>query len=167
MVLRPAIPPRRSGAVVIETAFACMILFIVLFAIFEYGRCVMMLQIVTNAAREGARQAVISQNTVPPATATSNVTNTVNQFLANQPLTNVVTQVYWADTNGNNIGAWTDAPFGSNIVVQVDADLSILFPFLNFDSNFLNLHFSFLPNTGAAPNSIHLRGKAMMRSEAN
>ena len=56
--------------------------------------------------------------------------------------------------SGNNIGLWTDTPFGNNLVVQVDADLPIMFPL-------------FKMLTGSTASSIHVTVKVMMRSEAN
>jgi hypothetical protein len=62
---------------------------------------------------------------------------------------------YQSDSSGNSTGTWTATPFGNNLVVQVDADLPLLFP---------SFHFI---NPGSTPGSIHITVKAMMRSEAN
>src|SRR5262249_20268774 len=127
-----------------------------LFAIMEYGRTVMMMEVVNNAAREGARQASATATSyVPPATATANVTSTITNYLAGQNLNNINIQIFAADTYAHKIGPWTSSPFGHNIVVQIDADMPLLFPT------------GFLPSTGGSPSSLHIRAKAMMRSEAN
>ena len=151
-------PARRGvGATVTEFAIVAPVLFALMFAIFEYGRYVQTRQIMDNAAREGARLAVVTPTTVtPPATATANVQATVTNYLAGQPLQNVNVQIYQADTNGNNIGPWTSAPFGQNIVVQLDADMVNIFPGTGY-----------LPTSGAAANSTHITVKVMMRGEAN
>jgi Flp pilus assembly protein TadG len=148
---------RRAGAAAVETAIVLLPCCIFIFAVMEYGRVIMVLQAMNNAAREGARQAAaISVSTVTPGTATSTVTATINNFLANQNLNNVTITLYEADANGNQIGSWTSAGFGQNILVKIDADFPLVFP-----------TFGLLPNSGAAPNSMHLTVKAMMRSEAN
>ncbi len=54
----------RNGAAAVEMAVVAPILFAVVLAIFEFGRAFMVGQIVTDAAREGARQAAVgSSNT--------------------------------------------------------------------------------------------------------
>ena len=157
MFLRRTKNNRRRATALVETAVVMLPLCLLLFAIMEYGRVVMTYQILNNAAREGARQATaVATSYIPPATATANVTSTVNNFLAGQNLNNLNIQIYQADTSGNNIGPWTSAPFGQNIVVQIDADFPLLFP-----------TFGMLPNNGGSPNSMHMRAKSMMRGEAN
>jgi Flp pilus assembly protein TadG len=144
----------------VEIAFVALICFTFMFAIFEFGRVVMMYQVLTSAARTGLRQAVVIPTSVTPAaTADAQVRATIADALAGHQFANPtdpVVQIYQSDTSGNNIGAWTQTPFGNNIVVQIDADYPLLFP-----------TFGFIPKTGAASNSMHLSVKCMMRSEAN
>jgi Flp pilus assembly protein TadG len=148
---------QRRAAVVVETAFVVLILFAFLYAVFEYGRVIMMRQIIDNAARAGARTAVVEATSYLSSTsANSSVQSAVTQALAGQSLQNLNIQVYLSDVNGNNIGDWTTASFGEYVVVQIDADLPLLFPL-----------FKFLPNNGGSTNSFHLTTKSMMRSEAN
>ena len=118
----------------------------------------MLSQLVNNAAREGARQAVANTNTQN----TAMIQNTVVQYLASQNFT---------DSSGNAFSAsdvvvyqvnpatgaaatpdsnWYDAAFGSSIMVQVNAKFTPLFP-----------TFGFLPTT------VNLQGTAVMSSEAN
>ena len=148
---------QRPGAALVEMTFIALALFTFMFAIFEFGRYIMYRQIIDNAARSGARQAVIEATSyISQSVATADVTAVVNQNLAALNVQNLNIQIYQADNNGTNTGNWTLAQFGSNIVVQVDADLPLLFP-----------TFGFLPNNGAAANSVHITAKVMMRSEAN
>ncbi len=150
---------RRSGTTAVEMAIVSLICLTFMFAIFEYGRYVMVRQVMENAARVGGRVAVVTPTSyVAPATATTQVTNAVTQALASIPLkgTPAVT-IYQADSNGNNIGPWTQTPFGNNIVVQIDGDLPVMFP-----------TFGFIPNNSpTVPNAIHITVKCMMRGEAN
>jgi Flp pilus assembly protein TadG len=50
---------RRCGATLTEFAIVAPIFFVFVFGAFEFGRAIMVQQILTNAAREGARQAII------------------------------------------------------------------------------------------------------------
>ena len=50
---------RRSGAVMVEMALTLPIFLLLVFGIIEFGRALMVQQVVTNAAREGARHGVL------------------------------------------------------------------------------------------------------------
>jgi hypothetical protein len=157
MYLRRTQQPRRWGTAAVETAVVLLPCCVFIFAVMEYGRVIMVLQAMNNAAREGARQAsAIAVGTVTAPVATATVSGTINNYLANQNLQNVNITFYEADATGHQIGPWTSAAFGQNILVQIDADFPLVFP-----------TFGLLPNSGSAPNSMHLTVKAMMRSEAN
>ena len=49
----------RSGAAVVEFAVLAPVLFLLIFGMIEYGRMVMVQQLITNASREGARVAIL------------------------------------------------------------------------------------------------------------
>jgi Flp pilus assembly protein TadG len=158
-VIRPSSPRKqRPAGVVVEMAVISVVCLMFMFAIFEYGRVVMMQQIMENASRAGARVAVVTATSyIAPATATANVDAVVKSQLANVKLTNLTITLFQSDDLGNNIGAWTSTPFGKNIVVQIDADCPNLFP-----------TWGFLPNSSTTtPNAIHLKAVTMMRGEAN
>jgi Flp pilus assembly protein TadG len=53
----------RRGAAVVEFAIVAPIFMLFVFGIIEYGRMVMVQQILTNASREGARVAVLEGST--------------------------------------------------------------------------------------------------------
>lgn len=151
---------RRQGTVTVEMALVSIICVLFMFALFEYGRITMMLQIMENAARAGCRQATITATSyITPAAATTTVENAVKQVLGGQRFANTtdpVITIYQSDTSGTSIGTWTSTPFGGDIVVKVEGDYPLLFP-----------TFGFLKKTGTASNSIRLSVKVMMRSEAN
>jgi Flp pilus assembly protein TadG len=65
----------RRGAAVVEFALVAPILFLLAFGIIEFGRMVMVQQVLTNASREGARLAVID------GTTTSEVQTAVRDYL--------------------------------------------------------------------------------------
>jgi Flp pilus assembly protein TadG len=164
---------KRRGGVLIEMAFISCICLAFMFAIFEYGRVVMMQQIMANASRAGARLAVVTATSYTDHTADTNAVKAlVMDQLASLPLTQVNVQVYLADDTGNNIGDWTTAQFGQKIIVQVDADCPNLFPTgvptgipkAGGPSVMVN----FLPNSSTTtPNAVHLTAMTMMCTEAN
>lgn len=106
-----------------------------LFGVMEYGRYVMMLHVLQNAAREGARYAVAHTEPVVVSgttygNSTSDVANVVNNFLAGQKLSGQTVQVYLSDTSGNNIGTWTNAQGGDLICVRIDGNFNFIVPSL-------------------------------------
>jgi Flp pilus assembly protein TadG len=50
---------RRRGAAAVEFAIVLPVFVILVFGMIEYGRMVMVQQVITNASREGARRAVL------------------------------------------------------------------------------------------------------------
>ncbi|HZT80785.1 MAG TPA: TadE family protein [Gemmataceae bacterium] len=143
--LRQARP--RRGATAVETALvlgACLLLF---FGLFEYGRFVMVRQLLDNAAREGARQAVVSTNSLTAA----DIQNTVTAYMAGQQPAGFAVQVYKADpATGANLGSWDTAAFGDAIAVKASATYQPL-----------------LPTLGLLPSSVPVQATVIMRSEAN
>jgi len=155
---------RRSGLALVESAFVMAMCLLLLFGIFEYGRFVMTKQVLDNAAREGARWAVV--NTQSGTTAQAQ--NVVNGYLAGQgaqlqsfsKTTSI--QVYRSDSSGSPIDAsnnvvsdWTLAPFtnaqfGDSITVKISGNYKPVIPV-----------FLFMPGT------IQMQGVAVMKSEAN
>ena len=53
---------RRDGATSVEFACVALLLFLLLFGIFEYGRFLLVQHLATNAARDAARFAVVRTN---------------------------------------------------------------------------------------------------------
>jgi len=54
---------RRRGAAAVEFAFVAPVFFLMVFGLIEFGRMVMVQQIITNASREGARVGVLDGTT--------------------------------------------------------------------------------------------------------
>jgi Flp pilus assembly protein TadG len=130
----------------VESAIVLSAFLVLTFGIFEYGRVLMIRQLLQNAAREGARQAKIGTGTKTTATIQSIVTN----YLVGAPVLNLNIQVYAADSNGNNAGSWNSATFGNGIAVQVNGDVQPV-----------------LPSLGLLTNTLHLQVKSIERSEAD
>jgi len=53
----------RTGAAAVETALVLPLFFLIVFGVIEFGRAFMVAQLLTNAAREGARAAVTAGST--------------------------------------------------------------------------------------------------------
>jgi Flp pilus assembly protein TadG len=124
---------RRLAASVVEFAFVAPVFFLVLLGIFEYARFLFTLQLMNNAAREGARYAVTNVTTVN----TANVQTYVDGYLAGQggsqlvgynPITSI--SVYMADpTTGQNTGlVWTNAGWGNGIGVSISGTYQPITP---------------------------------------
>jgi Flp pilus assembly protein TadG len=126
---------RRRGAVLMEAALVLPFCLMFILGLFEYARYVMFLQILNNAAREGARYAVMHVNAVTIdgttyGNATSDVTTIVSQVLAGQQLTSQTTQVYLSDSLGNNTGTWQNAQTGESVSVQITGNYKLVTPSL-------------------------------------
>lgn len=71
----------RQAAAAVEFAVVAPLFFLLVLGMIEYGRMVMVQQVLTNASREGARRAVLDGAT------TSNVISTVSSYLASGSIT--------------------------------------------------------------------------------
>lgn len=67
----------RRGAAAVEFAIVLPVFVLLVFGMIEYGRMVMVQQVITNASREGARRAVLDGSTV------SQVQDVVDEYLTN------------------------------------------------------------------------------------
>jgi Flp pilus assembly protein TadG len=95
----------RRGAAVVEFAVVAPVFFLLVFGMIEYGRLVMVQQILTNASREGARLAVLD------GTTTANVTSTVSTYLRNSTIDGATVTV--------NPDPPTSAGYGEPVTVTV------------------------------------------------
>src|SRR4051812_47493688 len=132
---------RRPGTSAVEFAFIAPVFFLILLGIFEYARLLFTWQMLHNAAREGARYAVV---TVPTET-TAGVQTYVNSYLAGQGASQFVNfnkttniTVYKAEADGSNAGkVWTDAGWGDFIGVSVSGTYQPIVPgFLRLTGSF-------------------------------
>ncbi len=73
-------PPRRNGAVVVEMAVVLPVIFLLVLGAIEFGRAVMVTNVLTAAAREGARSGVV------PSATNSEVTSAVQGMLSSSSL---------------------------------------------------------------------------------
>jgi Flp pilus assembly protein TadG len=77
----------RRAAAAVEFAIVAPVFFLLVFGMIEYGRMVMVQQVITNASREGARQGVLDGATV------TSVTSTVNSYLSAGSITGATVTV--------------------------------------------------------------------------
>src|SRR5215469_6359036 len=88
---RPHAPER--GTTTVEAAIILLAFLMSVFSVFEAGRFINTYQVLTNAAREGARLAVTplyGTNTLP---TTAEIQDRVNEFLASGNITGATTTV--------------------------------------------------------------------------
>lgn len=146
---------RRDGSTIVQAAIVLPVVLMFLFGILEYSRYVMLLQIMTNAAREGCRYAVmhtdpVEINSVTYGSATSNVTTIATNMLGGQTLSSQAISVYASDALGNSTGTWENASAGTWITVKITG-------------NFVSI----LPKFLGMPSTIPITAEAVMRSEGN
>ncbi|HVJ84022.1 MAG TPA: TadE/TadG family type IV pilus assembly protein [Caulifigura sp.] len=70
---------RREGAAAVETALVLPLFFLIVFGVIEFGRAFMVAQLLTNAAREGARSAITAGST--NATVAETVKSLVHEYV--------------------------------------------------------------------------------------
>ncbi len=136
-------------------AIVLPVMLLFLFGIMEYCRYVMLLQIMTNAAREGCRYAVMHTTAVvingtTYGNNTSDVTNVINNMLGGQTLVGQTTSVYWSDAVGTNLGTWQNAQSGQWITVKITGSFT-----------------SVIPTLLRLSGSIPITAEVVMRSESN
>src|SRR5437773_1283232 len=76
----PSRTGNRRGVAAVEFALVAPVFFVLVFGMIEYGRVVMVQQVLTNAVREGARNGVVDGST------TAGVTSAVNNYLTSAGL---------------------------------------------------------------------------------
>jgi hypothetical protein len=115
----------ERGAALLEAAITIPMLLLVSVGIFEFGRAYQTWQILTNAAREGARMAVLQDSSNSDITARVSQYMTDGQLSAANSASIGINRSAILDVNGRNVSASQvsiDYPF-SFIVLQPVARL--------------------------------------------
>jgi Flp pilus assembly protein TadG len=99
----------RKGAILVEFAIILPVYLLFVFGIIEYGRMVMVQQVLTNAAREGARVGVLDNST------SANVTTAANRYLSA------------AGISSATISATPDPPSSAGYASLVSVTISVPF----------------------------------------
>ena len=100
----------RRGAAVVEFAVVAPVFFLLVFGMIEFGRMVMVQQVITNGSREGARVAVLDGAT------NASVTTTVTNYLVNSSIGGATVAVDPFNPN--------DAGYGAAVTVTVSVPFS-------------------------------------------
>jgi Flp pilus assembly protein TadG len=106
----------QRGAALIETAITIPLVLLVSVSIFEFGRAYQTWQVLTNAAREGARIAVL------PDYTDAMVTSTVRTYLTSGRLSN---------PNAASIIVVRNVPFGTTTASRITVNYPFNFIVLN------------------------------------
>ena len=139
---------RERGAALVEAAIATPILLLLTVGIFEIGRAYETWQVLTNAAREGARLSITPGGTVPTATAL------VRQYMADGQLDRsadagvFIDRDVTIDVAGTAVGA-------SLVTVDYPFEFIILQPVARL-----------IAPTSTTGEDITIRATALMRNEA-
>lgn len=112
---------QERGAALIETAFVLPLILLVCVSIFEFGRAYQYWQILTNAAREGARIAVL------PGVTDEAVTSRIQAYLTAGQLTEPASASVAIDRN-NEISIGTGTTSASTITVSYPFEFMVLQP---------------------------------------
>ena len=143
--MRPKTP--RRGTTILEAALVLPVCLTLVFGLCEYGRFVMIRQLLDNAACVGAHTAVVSTSTL----TTQDIQNIVTNSMAGQTLQGMTIQVYQANpTTGANIGLWTNAGLGDRIAVQINGN-----------------YIPIVPKISLLPNPLPMSATSISYSEAN
>lgn len=127
--------PKRRAIAAVEFAVVAPLVFLLLFGMIEFGRMLMVQQILTNASREGARRAIIESSTA------SEVATVVAEYLQNNSISGATSSVEPSDLT--SVGAGD--PVTVSVSVQYD-------------------QVSWLPTPRHLSNVL-LRGQSIMRAE--
>ncbi len=124
---------RRPGASLVEFAFVAPVFFLIVLGVFEYARFLFTVQLLNNAAREGARYAAVNTTAV----STANVQSYTDQYLMGQGAAQLVSYnsstsiaVFKADpTTGQNTGlSWQNAGWGDGVGVTISGTYQPITP---------------------------------------
>jgi len=139
---------RRStserGTAIVESAIILPVFFLLLFGVFEAGRFMNTQQVLTDAAREGARLAVTPLTRTNRLPSTGEITTRVNDFLGSASITGATVTV------DNAVSVVTGSITTTYTRVRVDEPYQVLT---------VPGFFSML--------QVTLRGEALMRNETS
>lgn len=139
----------ERGSELIELALALPILLLVLAGIMDFGFLFERFEVVTNAAREGARMAVLSTSS---GYSTTDVQNRVSSYLTTSGLTG---------SSATTDVSYTTQTLPSGLTVQV-ATVTVTYP-----SSFLFIGPIAALVGGGSPGTVNLKAVSVMRVEGS
>lgn len=155
MIIRNRAITRRA-AYVVEFSVVLLIVVLFLFGIFEYGRYISFLQVVENAAREGARMAIAHTNDKVTADVIARVTERMagvdKQVTGyNVDVQGIVLRLRDASEKaGDVLPDWTDVAYTDGVSVTITGAYKPI-----------------LPSLIRMPASIPISVRSVMYSEGN
>jgi Flp pilus assembly protein TadG len=136
----------EKGAALIEAAITVPIILLISVGIFEFGRAYQTMQVLTNAAREGARMAVITTSTDEAVAAR------VRSYMQAGSLTNHATATVTVLRSVSMTGADT----GSSVVIDYPFQFMVLNPVVRLIA----------PKDTKTGAPITMKSSALMRNES-
>ena len=135
----------QRGAALLETAITLPLVLLVCVSIFEFGRAYQTWQVMTNAAREGARVAVL------PGSTDANVTDAVRNYM-----------------KGGKLAAWSSAtilvernlPVNGNTASRITVTYPFNFTVLNPVIRLVN------KSSTTGQGTTNMTSSALMRNES-
>lgn len=113
----------QRGGSMVEFALILPILIVLLFGIIEFGILIYNQQVLTNAAREGARRGIVQDT---PRIQASEINQTVQNYAANHLITFATTKPTPDVTVTVNGAASVCGAFADNLSVRVTYDYAFL-----------------------------------------
>ena len=137
----------QRGAALLETAITIPLILAVCVAVFEFGRAYQTWQVLTNAAREGARVAILAEST------DAVVTQTVQDYLTSCALPE-------AKVKSALINVERTVPIGENTASRITVTYPFDFTVLNPVMRLLN------SESTAGQGTTNMTSVALMRNES-
>ena len=139
----------ERGQALLETAFVLPIILLVSIGIFEFGRAYQTVQVLTNAAREGARVAVL------PNATQEDVKDRVTTYLKNGQIGSINSVIIDVD-QAASISIGTENATASTVTVHYPFEFMVI-------QNVVKL----VTKTSKLGDALTLTAKAEMRNESN
>jgi len=176
MIIQQSSNDKRRGVATVEMAFVSVLLFMMLFGIFEYGRLLYVMHVANNAARDTARFAVVHTNggTMPGEPTTITTSDLVNICLTgqlgsliegsgmggmDQNIQNLTVNIFAVDPVGlaqtppviqpMPNSSWSDAAFCQNIAVQITGNYQPVLPSLLFMNSTIPIQITVMSSSEA------------------
>ncbi|MGB8167279.1 MAG: TadE/TadG family type IV pilus assembly protein [Chthoniobacteraceae bacterium] len=117
------------GAAAVETAIVLPVMLLMLFGMLEFCRYLLLMQVLTSAARDGCRYALahttpVIINGTTYGNADTDVTSIITARSCGQSLTGQTVSLFTSDDSGTNLGTWQGCDPGQNVCVQITGTYS-------------------------------------------
>ena len=140
----------QRGAALLEMALTLPLLLLVCVGILEFGRAYQTWQVITNAAREGARIAVL------PGMDDTAVRSRVQQYMTIGQLPQAASATIAIDRNRTVSVGGTDTASASQVIVNYPFDFVVLDPIARLATG----------QGSGTPSSLNMVATATMRNES-